>query len=170
MHIAFVHLLKQIIEYLDISVVRKTEIADNTFFAFVLQILQHTVVEIACMKIIKTAATNGMQQQIVDIIGAKIFERVLKHFHRLLVGPCRRREVRQFRRDKILVARMTRKSFADSGFGVALAVGRRCIEIVYAVLQSIVNRLVDSFLIERIIIRSVTHANSRETHAAVAEE
>ena len=65
---------------------------------------------------------------------------------------------------------MTRKSLADSCLGLTFAISGRRVEIVHAMLKSVVDRFVDSLLVELIIVGAVAHTNCREAHTAITEQ
>ena len=79
---------EQIIEYPDISVIRKTEIADTSRLALLQQKVEDTVVHVAVFKLLH-AATHpyAVQKQIVYIIHLQLFQRIAVHGDGGLAAP-----------------------------------------------------------------------------------
>ena len=101
MYLSIVHQGEQVVEYLYIAMIRKTEITDCAICTTFLQILEHSIVDITAVISLHTAHTYGMQKEVVDIVGTQISERVTEHLDRLLTWPCLGCEVRELGGDEI---------------------------------------------------------------------
>lgn len=111
------------------------------------------------------AHPDAVKEEVVDIVDLQIPERVVIHPHRRLAAPCRRGEVGQLRGHEVLVARMALERYARGLLRMALAVSGRRVEIVDTILYGLVDKAVDSLLVERVTLGG----EGRPAHAAVAE-
>jgi len=167
--------LQQHVEDVDVAVVREAEVADASSIFLFDEPIQDAVVDEASVEQLVTVevvgvAANAVKQQVVDVVGLKLFQRVLKHGLGSLTTPCGRTEVRQLGGDVVRVARMPRKGDARRAFRKAFAIGRRCVKVVDAVFEGIVHLLVDHLLVDASIgvVAEGAAAFHRQAHHAVA--
>ena len=120
-----------------------------------------------------------MKEVVVDVIRPQALQRVLEHLLALVEWILLRREVREFRRDKIVAARIAapRKGLAHASFRFAPAVRRGCVEVVDTVVEQILDLFVQHLLVDAgagvaglyPVVR-VSAVNRRQAHRAVAEQ
>ncbi len=170
MGLAFVHQFKEIVEYLDIAVIGESEVADGAPGLLVLKVCEDAVVEIAAVKGFHASHADGVEQEVVHIVGAEVSERVLEHLDRLLVRPRGGVEVGELRGNIVRITGIARQSLAYGLLGSAFAVGRRRVVVVDAVLHGVIYRAVDGFLVNGVVVSPVAHADGGEAHASVAQE
>ena len=84
-----------LVEYLLKTMEREAKMTDASRLALFHQIVHHTVIHIATVKLVH-AATDGVQQIVVDIVHLQVLQRVLIHLDTRLPTLCRGVEVRQF--------------------------------------------------------------------------
>ena len=159
----FVVTAQHLIEHRFLPVERETEVADAASLTLLHQEVHHTVVHIASIELVHTAA-DGVQQVIVQIVHLQLLHRVAVHLNRLLTAPVVAVEVRQLRGHEVLRALVTAQGDARATLRLSLTVDGAGIEVVHAVLDSIVNLTVDHLLVELII---VVHLR-RQAHHTVA--
>jgi len=75
---------------------------------------------------------------------------------------------RKFGRYEEFVARMTFQCYTRCRFSFTLHIGRSNIEIIHAMSDGIINKLVDSFLINFVIAFGIS--NRRPAHATITEK
>ncbi len=142
---------QQVVVGLDVAVVGKAEVADDALLALLQQEVEDAVVVVAVAEHLHAvlAAADAVQQQVVDVIDLQLLEGVLEHLDGLLARPRGGREVRQLGGDEVLVALVPRQGDAGGVLAASLAVSRGGVEVVDAVLDGLVNQLVDHLLVDR---------------------
>ena len=163
---------KQVVEYFDISMIGEAEVADTAGFAFLEQKIEHSVVHIT--RIIFShrvfAAANTVKEHIINVIDLQFLPRFLVHGHGCLATPCRLGEIGEFGGYIKRFAWMTAQGDARSALREALAIGRRRIEIIYTVFDSVIYHAVYHFLVDLTRLACALSDDGWETHHAEAKE
>ena len=143
------------------TVEREAQVPDRPLLAEILQVRQQAVVHEALLEIVHAA--DRVEQEVVHIVGAQVLQGIGEH--RLAGTQFGVHEIRHLGRDQIVLAVVAAEGLARRPFGIA--VGRRRVEIVDAVLERVVDHLVDGFLVER---GAAAAALAGEAHAAHAQQ
>ena len=158
---------KQVIEDLDIAVIRESQVSDTSRFAFGNEKIEHPVIEIASFQRLHTAHTDAVKQQVVEIIDLQLLERIAVHRQRSFPAPSRRSKVRQFGGNQIFVARMTAQRNARCAFRTPFTISGRRIEIVDAVRDGVIDQRIDHLLVD-LLVAAV--GNGRPAHTTVPQQ
>ena len=104
------------------------------------------------MQVFHTAATDTMQQIVVNIIDSQVCHRLPVHGNTTLAGLCGRVKVRQFGGYEIFTALMTAESDTCTGLRLSLAIDRRGVKVVDSMFNGIVNLTIYHLLIIVILV------------------
>ncbi len=159
---------------IDITMVRKTEVADASFFALFHQPVENSIVDVAMVEFSHAvyADSYAVQQQVIHIVHLQFAKGILEHFDGGFPAPRRRREIGQFSGNEIFRTVVAMQGYAGGPFRPSLAIGRRCVNVIQAMFQSIVYLTVYHFLVN-IRIRMVAFGSAayhRQTHHSVTED
>src|SRR3712207_4695213 len=129
--------------------IREAEVTDDALPALFYQIVEDAVVDEACVEGLHATHAYAVEQIIVDVVDLKFLERGLEELHRSLVALRFGSEVRHLRGHEILAPLVPMQGYARGVFRLSLAIGGRCIEIVYAMFDGIVYESVHHLLVYR---------------------
>ena len=159
---------EHVVEHPDIAVERPAQVTYAPRFAFAEQEIHHAVVEITGPhQRNPRAAADRVEQVVVEIVRLQLFERTAVHGQRIFTRVIRK--IRELRRQEIFVAGMTAQCNAGRPFRKSLHIDRRCVEIVYAVSDGIIDQLVHRFLVHFVAF-AVAARPGRPAHAAVPQQ
>ena len=141
---------QDLVEHLFLTMKREAQVANATCLAFGHEEFEHAVVHIALAELLH-AATNGVEQVVVDIVYLQLLERVVVHLHGTFARSVA--EVGQLGGYEVFLALVATQGDACAALRESATVDGRCVEIVDAVLQGIVCLTVDHFLVKLFRIR-----------------
>ena len=174
--LVFVVVGQQMVEHGDFAMIGESQVADKALLALLHEVVQDAVVDVALHeqfhRLLTGAATDGMQQHVVDIVDLQFLERILEHLNAGLTGLGLGGEVGQFGGDEVLIALVAAQGDARGMLAQALAIGWRRVKVVHAVLNGIVHLLVDHFLVDLSIVVTAEGltVGGRQAHHAVAQD
>ena len=167
------------LERLGVAVVGEAEAADAALCAQLGAPVQGAVFEVAPGERLEAAVANGVEEVVVDVVRLEELERVLEHLlagrERILLG----REVRELRRDDVVLAGVAARlqGLAERGLRLAAAVGGRGVEVGHAAVEEHLDLAVEKFLVDvrrRVAVLDpavrVPAVHRRQAHRAVAEQ
>ena len=166
---------QQVVKHGNLTMIGEAQIADNAFLALLEQVVENTIINISLSEklhgLLASATTDGMQQHVIDVIDLELLERVLEHLDTRSTGLCRRIEIGEFGGDEILVAGVAAQGDARGTLAQTAAISGRCVKIVHAMLNGIVNLLIDHFLVNLSVIVAAEGftVGTRQAHHAVAQ-
>ena len=148
---SFIVKMQGVVEDGDVAMIRKAEVANDSFLAFLQHEVEDAVVDEAVFKqghgvVAVVTASDVMQEIIVQVIGPEFLERVVEHLNGCLATIVV--HVRHLGRYLVGIAGMAAKGDAGGMFRTAFAVHGRGVEEVYAVFEGIVYLAVDHFLVD----------------------
>ena len=94
--VVLVVVVNEVVEGLDIAVVRETEVADSARLALFEEKVEYAVVDVTFVEafhavellaVHKGGHADAVQVQVVDVVGLQFFKRVFVHAHRSFVCP-----------------------------------------------------------------------------------
>ena len=148
---------------------RPAEVFDAARFAFLHEEIEHAVIDVALTIVLEFA--YRVQQIVVDIVDLQIFERIVIHLHACLERLRLGREVREFGGNYVIAAFVSAQCYTHRLLRESLAIARRCVEIVHAVSQSIVDEAIDFLLVEMVFALFLQFlVDFGQTHHAVAQK
>ena len=124
---------EQIVNHLDIAVVRPSQVADAALSLLLHAPVEHTVVEEPCVEgfhAVEVVAlqvagrhADAVKQIIVDMVGLQLLERIFEHGYAGFVAPGFGSKVREFCRYEVLGAVVACQSRSCGRFALSFAVG-----------------------------------------------
>ena len=139
------------LERLRVAVEGEAEVAYALFAAKLSAPVKRAVLEIPLRERRETVVPDRMKEVVVDVVGAEEPEGVLEHLPARVERILTWREVRELRRDDVVLPREAalRERFAEAALGLAAAVRGRRVEVVDAVLEQIADLPVEHLLVYR---------------------
>ena len=161
----------------DVAMEREAEVADAACFTLFHEPVEQSVVEVALMDRPHASAADAVQEQIVDVVGLQELQAALEHGLALLEVVLRGREVGELRGDEIVAALVSAGLQGDAQALLALsaAIGRRCVEVVDAVVEGKLAEAVYLFLVQGVaadvlLCAGTAVLHGRQAHPSIAQQ
>ena len=137
--------------------------------------LDRAVLHVALLERAEAAHPHCVEQIVVDYVRPQELPGLLVHLLRLLDRMLRGREVGELRRDLVAFAGMARERVAGDALRFPAAVGGRGVEVVYAVLERVVDLRVHLIAVDggarsAVVGVGVAAVNGRQAHHPEAEQ
>ena len=158
------------VEYSYISVEGEAEVTYSSSLSLLHEPVEQAVVEVSFVYRLHASATDGVQEQVVDVVGLQVFEAALEHRLAFFEVVLRGREVREFGGNEVVFSLVSAgfEGYTKTFFALAATVGRRCVEVVDAMIECELAQSINLFLVD--YFATVLVLSVGQTHPAIAEE
>ena len=144
----------------------QSELADLSFLTLLEEEFKDSVVLETLLETFGSAASEGVEEVVVDVVDLEVLEGVVVELHGDLAVVAL--EVGHLGGDVVAVSGVPAEGYSHGFLALTLEIDWGCVEVVDSVGESVVNQVVDVLLVDDVFPVGVLF--HRETHAAVAQK